>query len=481
MRRIKLTDTVTKDEKGNDVFKRNNSVVVYDTSGPYSDLKVEIDILSGLPRFREEWYNRRKDMVRSDSALSYRAKEGKIISQMYYAKRRIITPEMEYVAIRENQQIEALGLKSYITPDFVRKELASGRAVIPANINHPEAEPMIIGRKFLVKINTSLPMVQEKETSKEEMIDKTVWACKWGSDVLSVDKIGKDQEWYLRYSPIPVCTTPIYQALHKVDGRIENLDWPVYRETLIEQAALGVDLFVIHAALLRSYVDMTHTRLTGIVCGGGSIMADWMHYHRKENFLYTHFTEICEILKSYDITLVIGDGLRPGSIYDANDTAHFAELHTKGQLTRVAWEHLVQVIIDGPGHMPLNKIQENVKEQQYACQHAPYSTYGPVTTDIAPGYDHISSAIGAAQMAWQGASMIGCILPKEYLGTPGKEDIRKSIIGYKIAAHAADLAKGHPGVQARDNALSKARIENRLKDQCNLAIDPERAQLLGKK
>lgn len=501
MRKIKLLDTVTIDENGKKCTKKNNPVIVYDTSGPFSDPGIDIDTTAGLPRIREEWYEKRKDMVQlpeltseygrqrqTDKSLDeirfprlhlpYRAKKGKCITQMYYAKRRIITPEMEYVAIRENQQIEALGLKSHITPEFVRKEVAAGRAIIPANINHPEAEPMIIGKRFLVKINTNIGN-SALSSSIEEEIEKAVWSCKWGGDTLmdlsTGPNIHETREWIIRNCPVPMGTVPIYQTLEKVDGRIEDLSWELYRDTLIEQAEQGVDYFTIHAGLLKSYIEMTLPRLTGIVSRGGSIMAKWMQIHNRENFLYTHFAEICEILRAYDVAVSIGDGLRPGSIYDANDNAQFSELYTMGQLTKVAWEQYVQVIIEGPGHVPLNKIHENMKEQQYACHGAPFYTLGPLTTDIAPGYDHITSAIGAAQIAWQGTSMICYVTPKEHLGLPNKEDVRNGVIAYKIAAHAADLAKGHPGAQVRDNALSKARADFRWKDQFNLSLDPERA------
>ncbi len=501
MRKIRLLDTVTLDENGERVFKKNNPVIVYDTSGPYSDPKIPIDITKGLPRLREEWYSKRKDVVQltelssaygrerladpSLDALRFpqrhlplRAKEGKNITQMYYAKRRIITPEMEYVAIRENQQIEALGLKSYITPEFVRKEVAAGRAIIPANINHPEAEPMIIGKKFLVKINTNIGN-SALSSGIDEEIEKAIWSCKWGGDTLmdlsTGENIHETREWIIRNCPVPMGTVPIYQALEKVNGKVEDLSWEIYRDTLIEQAEQGVDYFTIHAGLLRKYVELTETRLTGIVSRGGSIMAKWMHIHGEENFLYTHFADICEILKTYDVAVSIGDGLRPGSIYDANDAAQFAELHTMGELTKIAWEQFVQVIIEGPGHVPLNKIHENMKEQLYACHGAPFYTLGPLTTDIAPGYDHITSAIGAAQIAWQGTAMICYVTPKEHLGLPNKEDVRNGVVAYKIAAHAADLAKGHPGAQVRDNALSKARADFRWKDQFNLALDPGRA------
>lgn len=501
MRKIKLLDTVTIDEKGEKEFKKNNPVIVYDTSGPYSDPKISIDINAGIPRIREEWSSKRKDIEQLNELsseygrsrlkdpsldairfpqrhLPYRAKEGRHITQMYYAKRRIITPEMEYVAIRENQQIEALGLKSYITPDFVRKEIAAGRAIIPCNINHPEAEPMIIGKKFLVKINTNIGNSALSSGISEE-IEKAVWSCKWGGDTLmdlsTGDNIHETREWIIRNCPVPMGTVPIYQALEKVNGKVEDLNWEIYRDTLIEQAEQGVDYFTIHAGLLKKHVALTATRLSGIVSRGGSIMAKWMQLHNEENFLYTHFADICDILSRYDVAVSIGDGLRPGSIYDANDAAQFAELHTMGELTKIAWEKFVQVIIEGPGHVPMNKIHENMKEQQYACHGAPFYTLGPLTTDIAPGYDHITSAIGAAQIAWQGTAMICYVTPKEHLGLPNKEDVRTGVVAYKIAAHAADLAKGHPGAQVRDNALSKARFDFRWKDQFNLSLDPERA------
>lgn len=501
MRKIKLLDTVTLDKNGEKVFKKNNPVVVYDTSGPYSDPKIQININEGLPRLREEWYSKRKDLIQLDGLTSqygrerlanpeldairfpkqhlpYKAKAGKNITQMYYAKKRIITPEMEYVAIRENQQIEAMGVKSYITPDFVRKEVAAGRAIIPANINHPEAEPMIIGKRFLVKINTNIGNSALSSGISEE-IEKAVWSCKWGGDTLmdlsTGDNIHETREWIIRNCPVPVGTVPIYQTLEKVDGRVEELSWELYRDTLIEQAEQGVDYFTIHAGLLKEHAGLAQNRLTGIVSRGGSIMAKWMEIHNEQNFLYTHFADICEILKEYDVAVSIGDGLRPGSIYDANDAAQFAELHTLGELTKVAWDQFVQVIIEGPGHVPMNKIHENMKEQVYACHGAPFYTLGPLTTDIAPGYDHITSAIGAAQIAWQGTAMICYVTPKEHLGLPNKEDVRNGVVAYKIAAHAADLAKGHPGAQVRDNALSKARFDFRWKDQFNLSLDPERA------
>ena len=500
MRRVEQVPSTTF-EGEKKIITPNPHVYIYDTSGPFSDPDIEIDLKKGLPRLREEWILKRGDveqlpeisseygrMRRDDKsldplrfehiALPYRAKSGKHITQMAYAKQGIITPEMEYVAIRENMNCEELGIDTHITPEFVRREIAEGRAVLPANINHPEAEPMIIGRKFLVKINTNIGN-SALSSGIDEEIEKAVWSCKWGGDTLmdlsTGDNIHETREWIIRNCPVPMGTVPIYQALEKVNGKIEDLSWEIYRDTLIEQAEQGVDYFTIHAGLLKKHIELTQTRLTGIVSRGGSIMAKWMQIHNEENFLYTHFSEICEILKMYDIAVSIGDGLRPGSIYDANDASQFAELHTMGELTQIAWDQFVQVIIEGPGHVPMNKIQENMKEQQYACHNAPFYTLGPLTTDIAPGYDHITSAIGAAQIAWHGTAMICYVTPKEHLGLPDKEDVRTGVVAYKIAAHAADLAKGHPGAQVRDNALSKARFEFRWKDQFNLSLDPERA------
>lgn len=499
MRVITLTDSISLDENGKKNVRKNNPVIVYDTSGPFSDPDLPLCITEGIPRIREDWYTRRKDLVRlnqftvadrpndteSDKMsyprqnLPYQAKEGKKITQMYYAKRRIVTPEMEYVAIRENQQIEGLGLKSFITPEFVRKEIAAGRAVIPANINHPEAEPMIIGKRFLVKTNTNIGN-STLSSNIEEEIEKMVWSCKWGGDTLMDLSTGKyiheTREWIIRNCPVPLGTVPVYEALEKVNGRIEDLTWEIFRDTLIHQAEQGVDYFTIHAALLSKHIDLAMNRLTGIVSRGGAIMSTWMRIHKKENFLYTHFNEICDILSKYDAVVSIGSGLRPGSIYDANDMAQFAELKTMSSLTQIAWDNLVQVIIEGPGHIPLNKIKENIAEQHYACEGAPFYSLGPLTTDIAPGYEHISAAIGSAQIAWYGVSMICSVSPKEHLNDPNKEDVRSGVIASKIAAHAADLAKGHPGAQVRDNALSKARFDFRWKDQFNLALDPEKAK-----
>ena len=501
MRKIKLLDTVTLDEHGERIFKKNNPVIVYDTSGPYSDPKISIDIAKGLPRIREEWYGKRKDVVQlpeltsaygrerlADATLDslrfpkrylpFRAKEGKNITQMYYAKKRIITPEMEYVAMRENQQIEALGLKSYITPEFVRKEIAAGRAIIPANINHPEAEPMIIGRNFLVKLNTNIGN-SALSSGIEEEVDKALWSCRWGGDTLmdlsTGDNIHETREWIIRNCPVPMGTVPIYQALEKVNGKAEDLTWEIYKDTLIEQCEQGVDYFTIHAGVLKAHAELVGERLTGIVSRGGSIMTKWCISHNQENFLYTHFDEICEIVKQYDVALSLGDGMRPGSIHDANDRSQFLELDVLGELTQKAWAHNVQVIIEGPGHVPMQKIRENMDRQLSSCHEAPFYTLGPLTTDIAPGYDHITSAIGAAMIAWYGTAMICYVTPKEHLGLPNREDVRNGVIAYKIAAHAADIAKGHPGAQVRDDALSKARFEFRWKDQFNLSLDPERA------
>lgn len=501
MRKIKILDTVIRDENGQLVHKKNNPVIVYDTSGPYSDPKIPVNTQNGIPRIRESWYAGRKDLMRleeltsdygrqrlADSSLDhirfpkqhlpYRAKAGKNITQLYYAKRRIITPEMEYVAIRENQQIEALGLKSYITPEFVRKEIAAGRAIIPANINHPEAEPMIIGRKFLVKINTNIGN-SALSSGIDEEIEKAVWSCKWGGDTLmdlsTGDNIHETREWIVRNCPVPVGTVPIYQALEKVNGKVEDLTWEIYKDTLIEQCEQGVDYFTIHAGIRRHNVHLADKRLCGIVSRGGSIMSKWCLVHNRESFLYEHFDEICDILAQYDVAVSLGDGLRPGCIADANDEAQFAELDTMGELVTRAWDKNVQAFIEGPGHVPLHKIKENMERQITHCHNAPFYTLGPLVTDIAPGYDHITSAIGAAQIGWLGTAMLCYVTPKEHLGLPNKEDVRTGVITYKIAAHAADLAKGHPGAQIRDNALSKARYEFRWRDQFHLSLDPDRA------
>ncbi len=472
--------------------EENPPIHVYDTSGPYTDETAEIDIFKGLPKVRESWicnrydveqYQGRKvkpedngykafnkstiDVFPSQNHMPFVAKKGKRVTQLHYARNGIITPEMEYIAIREQMD-----------PEFVRSEVASGRAIIPANINHPESEPMIIGKHFHVKINANIGN-SAVSSSVEEEVEKMTWAIRWGADTIMDLSTGKDihttREWIIRNSPVPVGTVPIYQALEKVNGIAEDLTWEVYRDTLIEQAEQGVDYFTIHAGVLLRYIPLTAKRTTGIVSRGGSILAQWCLAHHEENFLYTHFHEICEILSKYDISVSLGDGLRPGSIADANDEAQFAELETLGELTKIAWEYDVQVMIEGPGHVPMHLIKENVEKQQTICQEAPFYTLGPLTTDIAPGYDHITSAIGAAMIGWFGTAMLCYVTPKEHLGLPNKNDVREGVIAYKIAAHAADLAKGHPGAQNRDDALSKARFEFRWHDQFNLSLDPERA------
>ncbi|NDW19190.1 phosphomethylpyrimidine synthase ThiC [Dysgonomonas sp. 216] len=500
MRSVSLHNTV-KEVEGEKVIEKNMPVTIYDTSGAYSDPNIEIDITKGLPRIRKQWIIDRDDTEELttftskycnermfDSSLDAirfpeinlprKAKTGKQITQMYYAKQGIITPEMEYVAIRENQQNEELGIQSYITPEFVRQEIAAGRATIPANINHPEGEPMIIGTNFLVKINTNIGN-SALSSGIDEEVEKALWSCKWGGDTLmdlsTGDNIHETREWIIRNTPVPVGTVPLYQTLEKVNGKIADLNWEIYRDTLIEQCEQGVDYFTIHAGLLKDHVALAKKRLTGIVSRGGSIIASWMTMHNKENLFYTHFEEICEILSRYDVAVSLGDGLRPGSTYDANDAAQFAELSVLGELTEIAWKHNVQVLIEGPGHVPMNKIRANMDEQIKHCHGAPFYTLGPLTTDIAPAYDHITSAIGAAQIAWYGTAMICYVTPKEHLGLPDKEDVRAGVIAYKIAAHAADLAKGHPGAEVRDNALSKARFDFRWKDQFNLSLDPEKA------
>lgn len=500
MRKVNLTDTV-KIIDGKRITRHNDPVYIYDTSGAYTDPKIEIDLEKGLPRLRESWITERNDVERlseitsqygrsrtADKSLDpirfknvqlpYRAKKGKEITQMYYAKKGIITPEMEYVAIRENLQNEMLGIKSHITPEFVRDEIAAGRAIIPANINHPEAEPMIIGRNFLVKLNTNIGN-SALSSGIEEEVDKALWSCRWGGDTLmdlsTGDNIHETREWIIRNCPVPMGTVPIYQALEKVNGKAEGLTWEIYKDTLIEQCEQGVDYFTIHAGVLKAHAELVGERLTGIVSRGGSIMTKWCISHNQENFLYTHFDEICEIVKQYDVALSLGDGMRPGSIHDANDRSQFLELDVLGELTQKAWAHNVQVIIEGPGHVPMQKIRENMDKQLTSCHEAPFYTLGPLTTDIAPGYDHITSAIGAAMIAWYGTAMICYVTPKEHLGLPNREDVRNGVIAYKIAAHAADIAKGHPGAQVRDDALSKARFEFRWKDQFNLSLDPERA------
>jgi len=497
--------------------EKNPPVMVYDTSGPYTDPDYQIDIRNGLPSLRSQWIEERNDTEFLEGPTSIfgherktnpeltkmrfnllrqprRAKAGKNVSQMYYAKQGIITPEMEYIAIRENQRREGMSallqtqhpghdfgaaIPKMITPEFVRDEVARGRAIIPANINHPETEPMIIGRNFLVKINANIGNSALGSSISEE-VEKMVWGTRWGADTVMDLSTGKNihetREWIIRNSPVPIGTVPIYQALEKVDGKAEDLTWEIFKDTLIEQAEQGVDYFTIHAGVRLSYIPMTAKRMTGIVSRGGSIMAKWCLSHHKESFLYTHFEEICEIMKAYDVSFSLGDGLRPGSIYDANDEAQFAELKTLGELTQIAWKHDVQCMIEGPGHVPMHLIKENMDLQLEHCGEAPFYTLGPLTTDIAPGYDHITSGIGAAMIGWYGCAMLCYVTPKEHLGLPDKEDVRVGIITYKIAAHAADLAKGHPGAQIRDNALSKARFEFRWEDQFNLGLDPEKAK-----
>ena len=479
----------------------NDPVYIYDTSGSFGDESVQIDLKKGLPRLRESWILQRGDVEQLSEvsssygrqrledasldhlrfehiALPYRAKSGRKISQMAYAKAGIITPEMEYVAIRENMNCEAMGISSYITPEFVRDEIAAGRAVLPANINHPESEPMIIGRNFLVKINTNIGN-SATTSSIEEEVDKAVWSCKWGGDTLmdlsTGENIHETREWIIRNCPVPVGTVPIYQALEKVNGRVEDLNWDIYRDTLIEQCEQGVDYFTIHAGIRLHNVHLADKRKTGIVSRGGSILSKWCLHYQQENFLYEHFDEICDILAQYDVAVSLGDGLRPGSIYDANDEAQFAELDTLGELVLRAWEKDVQAFVEGPGHVPLHKIAENMQRQIDKCHAAPFYTLGPLVTDIAPGYDHITSAIGAAQIGWLGTAMLCYVTPKEHLALPNKEDVRNGVIAYKIAAHAADLAKGHPAACLRDDALSKARYEFRWRDQFHLSLDPERA------
>jgi phosphomethylpyrimidine synthase len=521
MREIEVGET--RDTFTNSVTP-NPAVTVYDTSGPYTDPAVEIDVREGLPRLRESWISERGDVEQlgeissiygrrrqGDVALDelrfshirppMRAKAGLAVTQLAYARQGVITPEMEYIAIRENQRIGeyaahvskpgslyhqhaghswgALTPKQLVTPEFVRDEVAAGRAVIPSNINHPESEPMIIGRNFLVKINANIGN-SAVSSSIEEEVEKAVWACRWGADTIMDLSTGKNihetREWILRNSPVPVGTVPIYQALEKVGGKAEELTWELYRDTLIEQAEQGVDYFTIHAGVLLRYIPLTANRMTGIVSRGGSIMAKWCLAHHRESFLYTRFAEICEIMRAYDVSFSLGDGLRPGSIADANDAAQFAELETLGELTKIAWKQDCQVIIEGPGHVPMHLIKENMDKQLKECQEAPFYTLGPLTTDIAPGYDHITSAIGAAMIGWFGTAMLCYVTPKEHLGLPNKKDVKDGVITYKIAAHAADLAKGHPGAQYRDNALSKARFEFRWQDQFNLSLDPDTAR-----
>lgn len=497
--------------------EKNPPVMVYDTSGPYTDPNVNIDIRNGLPALRAKWIEERNDTEQLDGPSSAfgverqndpalaemrfnlsrkprRAKAGMNVSQMHYARKGIITPEMEYIAIRENQRRENISellqtqhkghdfgasIPKVITPEFVRDEVARGRAIIPLNINHPEIEPMIIGRNFLVKINANIGNSALGSSISEE-VEKMVWGTRWGGDTVMDLSTGKNihetREWIIRNSPVPIGTVPIYQALEKVNGKAEDLTWEIFRDTLIEQAEQGVDYFTIHAGVRLAYIPMTAKRMTGIVSRGGSIMAKWCLAHHKESFLYEHFEDICEIMKAYDVSFSLGDGLRPGSIYDANDEAQFAELKTLGELTQIAWKHDVQCMIEGPGHVPMHLIKENMDLQLEHCGEAPFYTLGPLTTDIAPGYDHITSGIGAAMIGWYGCAMLCYVTPKEHLGLPDKEDVRVGIITYKIAAHAADLAKGHPGAQIRDNALSKARFEFRWDDQFNLGLDPEKAK-----
>ena len=461
MRKVSLTPTVTF-EDGKRVMTENDPVYVYDTSGAYSDPNIDIDIEKGLPKIRKEWTKDRKPGQ----------------TQMYFAKQGIITPEMEYVAIRENMNCEALGIKTYITPEFVRNEVAEGRAVIPANFNHTESEPMIIGSEFLVKINTNIGNSATTSSLKEE-VDKAVWSCKWGGDTLMDLSTGKQiheiREMILRNCPTPVGTVPMYQAFEKVNEKAEDLSWEVFRDTLIEQAEQGVDYFTIHCGIRLKNIHLADKRLTGMVSRGGSIISKWCLTHKKESFLYEHFDDICDICAKYDVAISLGDGLRPGSTHDANDEAQFAELDTMGELVTRAWNKNVQAFIEGPGHVPMHKIKENMERQIIKCKAAPFYTLGPLVIDIAPGYDHITSAIGASMIGWFGTAMLCYVTPKEHLALPNKQDVRDGIITYKIAAHAADLAKQHPGANIRDNAISKARYDFRWKDQFNLALDPERA------
>ncbi|ECF1777258.1 phosphomethylpyrimidine synthase ThiC [Salmonella enterica subsp. enterica serovar Welikade] len=514
MREIQLSPTLISGTKDHPQYEENEAIPVYDTSGPYGDPNVAINVQQGLAKLRQPWIEARADVeTLSDRSSAYtrerltdegldalrftglltpkRAKAGHCVTQLHYAHQGIVTPEMEFIAIRENMGRERIRsevlrhqhpgesfgarLPENITPEFVRDEVAAGRAIIPANINHPESEPMIIGRNFLVKVNANIGN-SAVTSSIEEEVEKLVWATRWGADTvmdLSTGRyIHETREWILRNSPVPIGTVPIYQALEKVNGIAEDLTWEAFRDTLLEQAEQGVDYFTIHAGVLLRYVPMTAKRLTGIVSRGGSIMAKWCLSHHKENFLFEHFREICEICAAYDVSLSLGDGLRPGSIQDANDEAQFSELHTLGELTKIAWEYDVQVMIEGPGHVPMHMVQRNMTEELEHCHEAPFYTLGPLTTDIAPGYDHFTSGIGAAMIGWFGCAMLCYVTPKEHLGLPNKEDVKQGLITYKIAAHAADLAKGHPGAQIRDNAMSKARFEFRWEDQFNLALDP---------
>ncbi len=502
MRVVEQVPSVTIDKDGEKHYTPNEDVYIYDTSGAFSDPNINIDLRKGLPRLREEWILKRCDVEQLPEisseygrarlldksldalrfehiSLPYRAKSGDKITQMAYARRGIITPEMEYVAIRENMNCHELGIESHITPEFVRQEIAEGRAVLPANINHPEAEPMIIGRNFLVKINTNIGN-SATTSSIDEEVEKAVWSCKWGGDTLmdlsTGANIHETREWIIRNCPVPVGTVPIYQALEKVEGRVKALTWELYRDTLIEQCEQGVDYFTIHAGIRLKNIHLADKRVCGIVSRGGSIMSKWCLIHNQENFLYEHFDDICDILAQYDVAVSLGDGLRPGCTADANDEAQFAELDTLGELVKRAWAKDVQCFVEGPGHVPMHKIQENMERQIHSCHNAPFYTLGPIVTDIAPAYDHITSAIGAAQIGWLGTAMLCYVTPKEHLALPDKEDVRIGVISYKIAAHAADLAKGHPAAQIRDNALSKARFEFRWKDQFDLSLDPERAQ-----
>jgi phosphomethylpyrimidine synthase len=510
MRQIELTQTPA--GLGGE---HNLPIMVYDTSGAYTDPQIDIDLNQGLPNVRDIWIEERNDTEHLNTLTSKfgqerlkdirtvgirfahiqnprRAKKNQNVTQIHYAKQGIITPEMEYIAIRENQrQLEGVDIRQHtgqnfgaknlteITPEFVRQEVAEGRAIIPANINHPECEPMIIGRNFLVKINANIGN-SALGSSIDEEVAKMTWATRWGADTIMDLSTGKNihetREWIIRNSPVPIGTVPIYQALEKVDGIAEDLTWEIFKDTLIEQAEQGVDYFTIHAGVLLEYVPLTANRLTGIVSRGGSIMAQWCLAHQQENFLYTHFDDICDIMKAYDVSFSLGDGLRPGCVQDANDAAQFSELRTLGELTHRAWKHDVQVMIEGPGHVPMHMIKENMDLQLEVCKEAPFYTLGPLTTDIAPGYDHITSAIGAAMIGWYGTAMLCYVTPKEHLGLPNKKDVKDGIITYKIAAHAADLAKGHPGAQVRDNALSKARFEFRWEDQFNLSLDPDTAR-----
>ena len=513
MREIACSQTQTKQGP-----EKNAAITVYDTSGPYTDPNVNIDIRKGLGLLRKDWIEERNDTEQlsgpsstygvqrlSDAGLKHLryaappkprvAKSGHNVTQMHYARNGHITPEMEFIAIRENQRLQEYkdenlikfhqgvpwlsNLPKEVTPEFVRDEVASGRAIIPANINHPESEPMIIGRNFLVKINANIGN-SAVSSSIEEEVEKMTWAIRWGADNVMDLSTGKNihetREWIIRNSPVPIGTVPIYQALEKVDGKAEELNWDIYKDTLIEQAEQGVDYFTIHAGVRLPYIPLTAKRVTGIVSRGGSILAKWCLAHHKENFLYSHFEEICEIMKAYDVSFSLGDGLRPGSIADANDEAQFSELKTLGELTNIAWKHDVQTMIEGPGHVPMHMIKENVDLEMKECSDAPFYTLGPLTTDIAPGYDHITSGIGAAMIGWFGTAMLCYVTPKEHLGLPNKDDVKEGIITYKIAAHAADLAKGHPAAQLRDNAISKARFEFRWEDQFNLGLDPDRAR-----